>query len=53
MEIEDDYESRSIDLWLEFDPGDHASLAEDAEEALRQVFNRVSARLDYGVDWIG
>ncbi|MFB7353487.1 hypothetical protein [Streptomyces gardneri] len=52
-EIEDDYENRSIDLWLEFDPADYASLAEDAQEALRQVFSRVSARLDYGVDWIG
>ncbi|MFF7779479.1 hypothetical protein ACFZCG_34280 [Streptomyces tanashiensis] len=52
-ELEYDDESRTLDLWLDFDPGDHDELAEETGEALREVFRRVSSRLGYGVDWIG
>lgn len=52
-EIEQDHDNRTTDLWLEFDPADHEALVDDAQEELRQVFNRVAGRLDYGVNWIG
>ncbi|MET7766914.1 hypothetical protein ABZS71_34885 [Streptomyces sp. NPDC005393] len=51
--IEHDWDSRTDDLWLEIDPGDEAAFTSEAREHLKEVFERVSSRLDYGVTWIG
>lgn len=51
--IEHDYDSQTDDLWLELDPGDEAAFTSEARERLKDVFERVSNRLCYGVTWIG
>ncbi|MER5823041.1 hypothetical protein ABT086_12400 [Streptomyces mirabilis] len=51
--IEHDYDSQTDDLWLEFDPGDAAAFTSEARERFKEVFERVSNRLAYGVPWIG
>ncbi|MFD6471319.1 hypothetical protein ACWCY1_33745 [Streptomyces goshikiensis] len=51
--IEYDPQDQTLDLWLDFDPADFAGLSESAQDDLREVFERVSRRLAYGIDWIG
>ncbi|MFJ5041980.1 hypothetical protein [Streptomyces parvulus] len=51
--IEYDHDSRTHDLWLEYDPQNEADFTDEARERLNSVFERVSARLDYGVTWLG
>lgn len=51
--IEYDPQDQTLDLWLDFDPADFAGLSESAQDDLREIFERVSRRLAYGIDWIG
>ncbi|MCZ1008666.1 hypothetical protein [Streptomyces lydicus] len=51
--IEHDGESRSDDLWLEIDPGNYAAFTSEVQAHLASVFQQVSGRLGYGVDWLG
>ncbi|MFD4119151.1 hypothetical protein ACFWSJ_37630 [Streptomyces niveus] len=51
--IEWDHESQTNDLWLDFDPGVFTELTEEITEELKDAFNRVANRLNYGIEWIG